>query len=206
MRLGLIMAFSPFSDPGLPRRPHLHHVLSDLKAQPSYALDKIDILSKSFCERHGTQRSKRTWPATSSRLTRPPTAPGLGWSSTTRCSMPPSSRARAPTRRCSASSRTGERRKGPCGKQPPRLEKAASQPCRWRAPNFWRPCAGPPRSIAQAPIRSEEHTSELQSRLHLVCRLLLEKKKRTSFCTDKLILSRHLLFLIRVSTTRHTGY
>src|SRR2546422_7607372 len=28
------------------------------------------------------------------------------------------------------------------------------------------------------PGRSEEHTSELQSRLHLVCRLLLEKKKR----------------------------
>src|SRR2546429_784228 len=28
--------------------------------------------------------------------------------------------------------------------------------------------------------RSEEHTSELQSRLHLVCRLLLEKKKRRS--------------------------
>src|SRR5205809_4107206 len=28
------------------------------------------------------------------------------------------------------------------------------------------------------PDRSEEHTSELQSRLHLVCRLLLEKKKK----------------------------
>src|SRR2546422_6189323 len=28
------------------------------------------------------------------------------------------------------------------------------------------------------PHRSEEHTSELQSRLHLVCRLLLEKKKK----------------------------
>src|SRR2546429_2587757 len=28
--------------------------------------------------------------------------------------------------------------------------------------------------------RSEEHTSELQSRLHLVCRLLLEKKKNAS--------------------------
>src|SRR2546422_4201889 len=28
--------------------------------------------------------------------------------------------------------------------------------------------------------RSEEHTSELQSRLHLVCRLLLEKKKKIS--------------------------
>src|SRR2546429_6336803 len=29
-------------------------------------------------------------------------------------------------------------------------------------------------------LRSEEHTSELQSRLHLVCRLLLEKKKNIS--------------------------
>src|SRR2546422_6270982 len=32
----------------------------------------------------------------------------------------------------------------------------------------------------QPVMRSEEHTSELQSRLHLVCRLLLEKKKKTS--------------------------
>src|SRR3712207_8965817 len=31
--------------------------------------------------------------------------------------------------------------------------------------------------------RSEEHTSELQSRQYLVCRLLLEKKKSTSPCT-----------------------
>src|SRR2546429_1722803 len=31
-----------------------------------------------------------------------------------------------------------------------------------------------------SPDRSEEHTSELQSRLHLVCRLLLEKKKKTT--------------------------
>src|SRR2546429_4768387 len=30
--------------------------------------------------------------------------------------------------------------------------------------------------------RSEEHTSELQSRLHLVCRLLLEKKKKIIIC------------------------
>src|SRR2546422_4661994 len=29
--------------------------------------------------------------------------------------------------------------------------------------------------------RSEEHTSELQSRLHLVCRLLLEKKKKKAY-------------------------
>src|SRR5205809_1870002 len=33
---------------------------------------------------------------------------------------------------------------------------------------------------AQLGMRSEEHTSELQSRLHLVCRLLLEKKKKTN--------------------------
>src|SRR2546429_335244 len=33
-----------------------------------------------------------------------------------------------------------------------------------------------PRSLSKT-ARSEEHTSELQSRLHLVCRLLLEKKK-----------------------------
>src|SRR2546429_1150347 len=31
--------------------------------------------------------------------------------------------------------------------------------------------------IGELALRSEEHTSELQSRLHLVCRLLLEKKK-----------------------------
>src|SRR2546422_6853779 len=31
------------------------------------------------------------------------------------------------------------------------------------------------------PRRSEEHTSELQSRLHLVCRLLLEKKKNKPY-------------------------
>src|SRR3989449_7343576 len=32
--------------------------------------------------------------------------------------------------------------------------------------------------------RSEEHTSELQSRLHLVCRLLLEKKKKKKEKTE----------------------
>src|SRR2546422_2195258 len=34
------------------------------------------------------------------------------------------------------------------------------------------------------PVRSEEHTSELQSRLHLVCRLLLEKKKKKTKLTS----------------------
>src|SRR5687768_18167495 len=48
---------------------------------------------------------------------------------------------------------------------------------------------GEPQSMSKYPLvinnimlrkdtRSEEHTSELQSRLHLVCRLLLEKKKK----------------------------
>src|SRR5258705_5247746 len=38
------------------------------------------------------------------------------------------------------------------------------------------------------PERSEEHTSELQSLRHLVCRLLLEKKKKSrhDFCTNQL--------------------
>src|SRR5437016_12091108 len=41
-----------------------------------------------------------------------------------------------------------------------------------------RPAAGGPR-IVPTVLRSEEHTSELQSLTNLVCRLLLEKKKAT---------------------------
>src|SRR5687768_17776078 len=45
------------------------------------------------------------------------------------------------------------------------------------------------RPASVAPRRSEEHTSELQSRLHLVCRLLLEKKKKKKQqTTDKHVL------------------
>src|SRR2546429_4854288 len=44
------------------------------------------------------------------------------------------------------------------------------------------PDAAPSR--ARAAPRSEEHTSELQSRLHLVCRLLLEKKKNNQPVSD----------------------
>src|SRR2546422_11095332 len=39
------------------------------------------------------------------------------------------------------------------------------------------------RGVEPRARRSEEHTSELQSRLHLVCRLLLEKKKKN--CTTR---------------------
>src|SRR5204862_6039508 len=44
--------------------------------------------------------------------------------------------------------------------------------------------ASAPLSIAAAAVRSEEHTSELQSRRDLVCRLLLEKKKKKKL-TDR---------------------
>src|SRR6266436_9236570 len=45
----------------------------------------------------------------------------------------------------------------------------------WPRPRTRRSCIDSTRS------RSEEHTSELQSRLHIVCRLLLEKKKKTMY-------------------------
>src|SRR3712207_8847977 len=54
-------------------------------------------------------------------------------------------------RRCHARDPPGDRRAGAAGEGPGRLR-----------------------------ARSEEHTSELQSRQYLVCRLLLEKKKKTS--------------------------
>src|SRR2546422_8330496 len=56
------------------------------------------------------------------------------------------------------------------------------EPDHARAPNHTSP-------YSSSAVRSEEHTSELQSRLHLVCRLLLEKKKKeittpdTRWCT-----------------------
>src|SRR2546422_2763159 len=59
----------------------------------------------------------------------------------------------------------------------------ASGTARVRAatPGIWGTFARPAREE-----RSEEHTSELQSRLHLVCRLLLEKKKKsTDICSSR---------------------
>src|SRR2546422_4237088 len=46
-----------------------------------------------------------------------------------------------------------------------------------RGADIWAPLV-PARTRPATDSRSEEHTSELQSRLHLVCRLLLEKKKK----------------------------
>src|SRR3712207_8369514 len=58
-----------------------------------------------------------------------------------------------------------------------------------------RPARGGPGRAEAARPRSEEHTSELQSRQYLVCRLLLEKKKKNSCITllpRKLIETRHV--------------
>src|SRR5437870_6591022 len=52
------------------------------------------------------------------------------------------------------------------------------------------------------PGRSEEHTSELQSRGHLVCRLLLEKKKTAGRCS---VLSRVRLQPAQVRGVRWRG-
>src|SRR2546429_1489673 len=51
--------------------------------------------------------------------------------------------------------------------------RASCAPCAVKRRSSYRVPPGP----RPWPSRSEEHTSELQSRLHLVCRLLLEKKK-----------------------------
>src|SRR5215510_15481244 len=66
--------------------------------------------------------------------------------------------------------------------------------CRTPAPSS--PCRCPRAGCRSGcprrrPARSEEHTSELQSRGHLVCRLLLEKKKvlkdsRSEACENKI--------------------
>src|SRR2546429_4479301 len=75
------------------------------------------------------------------------------------------------------------------------------QTCRrvaWRCPDSQRHCCGVLGALASrhelewcghAQTRSEEHTSELQSRLHLVCRLLLEKKKISNLVSQKVFRS-----------------
>src|SRR5437870_9983457 len=54
---------------------------------------------------------------------------------------------------------------------------ATGAPARGSTSGFFDPVATACLAVVQRAVRSEEHTSELQSRGHLVCRLLLEKKK-----------------------------
>src|SRR5690606_41317809 len=61
--------------------------------------------------------------------------------------------------------------------RPPPCRLRSHRPCRAPPPRpRGRPCRAPARPKAARRRRSEEHTSELQSRENLVCRLLLEKK------------------------------
>src|SRR2546422_5268973 len=57
------------------------------------------------------------------------------------------------------------------------------QVARFGSPSFTRRVPSSIHFCENGVCRSEEHTSELQSRLHLVCRLLLEKKKKTQMNT-----------------------
>src|SRR5690606_41331894 len=98
-------------------------------------------------------------------LTAPP--PPASYSVSLHAALPIS---RAPTRGAAVRA-AGVKR--PCGAEP--AARAALAPARPAEPS--RPCAPPPaRSTSCHGSRSEEHTSELQSRENLVCRLLLEKK------------------------------
>src|SRR4030066_1276093 len=57
---------------------------------------------------------------------------------------------------------------------------------RSRSSPSWVPSSWPPQR-SSSKQRSEEHTSELQSHLNLVCRLLLEKKKTTTTLTHSFV-------------------
>src|SRR2546427_9344269 len=48
-------------------------------------------------------------------------------------------------------------------------------------------CTAQTRLVFRSRARSEEHTSELQSQSNLVCRLLLEKKKKKNTLTERII-------------------
>src|SRR3712207_8941120 len=61
-----------------------------------------------------------------------------------------------------------------------RAPDTARPPIVQRADGLLQPCCDVPDVVLHRP-RSEEHTSELQSRQYLVCRLLLEKKKYKTY-------------------------
>src|SRR3712207_7274475 len=63
-----------------------------------------------------------------------------------------------------------------------RTRRLVAAPGAERSPRVVRHLARPD----EIPQRSEEHTSELQSRPYLVCRLLLEKKKKQYLCCTRL--------------------
>src|SRR6266700_7666753 len=61
-----------------------------------------------------------------------------------------------------------------------------------------------PRRVADRPVldRSEEHTSELQSRENLVCRLLLEKKKKIKYMLKS---KEHNIYIVITISQKHNN-
>src|SRR3712207_7294872 len=84
------------------------------------------------------------------------------------------------------SRRRCERHDAPFGHELPLVSKRAAERLHPEAlfhrPDVERHCGDPASLRRQS--RSEEHTSELQSRQYLVCRLLLEKKKKTDYLSN----------------------
>src|SRR2546430_5251627 len=56
----------------------------------------------------------------------------------------------------------------------------------------WVPSGSMKPTILEGDLRSEEHTSELQSQSNLVCRLLLEKKKTTADISHEIVSYQHI--------------
>src|SRR5207247_9469754 len=91
-----------------------------------------------------------------------------------------------PTRR-SSDLRTGSTSRNPKPAARPRLQTTRAArlcPChhsrrRWTGDRGSSSCSRRATASQTSPPRSEEHTSELESRVDLVCRLLLEKKKKS---------------------------
>src|SRR3712207_8972585 len=70
---------------------------------------------------------------------------------------------------------------------------ASSAPAPARSPSASRRSRESARTAPSSAGRSEEHTSELQSRQYLVCRLLLEKKKKKNQRTKRAHIITHVL-------------
>src|SRR2546422_2877146 len=76
----------------------------------------------------------------------------------------------------------------PCAATSSESSAASTRPARRSSARPRSPATPGSDNCSSVEPRSEEHTSELQSRLHLVCRLLLEKKKKR--LTHNLVIDR----------------
>src|SRR5207253_10219087 len=94
-------------------------------------------------------------------------------------SAPPRTHHSFPTRR-SSDLVTKERLPRTCPPAPSGITRFERIPSRRKVSRSWLASGSNSSGPEASQDRSEEHTSELQSRGHLVCRLLLEKKKKTT--------------------------